>query len=439
MTETQHLASQLNLGCACQFLDRDKLCAELSREPALAEICPDLQHSRPHLFSASSVFISPTQLGRMTEVVHAVETIAALLAWQAATASTGPAGPRGGLLGFDFHLDDSGVALIEINTNPGGALLNVALARAQRACCAETEPLISHAGHWPQAEAAILDLFRQEWRDAGRIGEPARIALVDSDPASQYLYPEFLLYRHLFAQAGWPAVIADPSELAWREGTLWHAEGPVDFVYNRLTDFRLDDPAHLALRRAHEANAIVLSPHPLAHARYANKRNLALLSDPDFLAGLALPDTLRAALLASVPRTEQVTAERGEALWAARKQLFFKPLEGFGSRAAYRGDKLTRRVWEEILQGEYVAQRIAPPSERLVPQDTDSATPAPPPPQAGGKDRPRPPATNLKLDIRAYAYAGRILLLAARLYNGQTTNFRTPGGGFAPVWVLSDA
>jgi hypothetical protein len=26
-------------------------------------------------------------------------------------------------------------------------------------------------------------------------------------------------------------------------------------------------------------------------------------------------------------------------------------------------------------------------------------------------------------------------LVAARLYQGQTTNFRTPGGGFAPVFV----
>ena len=39
----------------------------------------------------------------------------------------------------------------------------------------------------------------------------------------------------------------------------------------------------------------------------------------------------------------------------------------------------------------------------------------------------------LKADIRCYAYRGKPLLYAARLYQGQTTNFRTPGGGFAPV------
>ena len=43
--------------------------------------------------------------------------------------------------------------------------------------------------------------------------------------------------------------------------------------------------------------------------------------------------------------------------------------------------------------------------------------------------------SDLKLDIRAYAYMGQIQLVAARLYMGQTTNFRTPGGGFAPVFL----
>lgn len=41
----------------------------------------------------------------------------------------------------------------------------------------------------------------------------------------------------------------------------------------------------------------------------------------------------------------------------------------------------------------------------------------------------------MKADIRCYVYNGQIQLVAARLYQGQTTNFRTPGGGFAPVFV----
>lgn len=110
-----------------------------------------------------------------------------------------------------------------------------------------------------------------------------------------------------------------------------------------------------------------------------------------------------------------MSAEQSEELWSRRRELFFKPARGYGSKAAYRGDKLTRRVWAEILAADYVAQEIAPASERLVLRD----------------DVP----TDLKFDIRAFAYDGSIQLLAARLYAGQTTNFRTPGGGFAPVFI----
>ncbi|MCD6042842.1 MAG: hypothetical protein K0R40_2445, partial [Burkholderiales bacterium] len=91
-------------------------------------------------------------------------------------------------------------------------------------------------------------------------------------------------------------------------------------------------------------------------------------------------------------------------------KLFFKPATGYGSKAAYRGEKLTRRVWMEILQGDYVAQDLVAPSERRT-----------------GPER------SMKVDIRNYVYAGAVQLLAARLYQGQTTNFRTEGGGFAPV------
>jgi hypothetical protein len=191
----------------------------------------------------------------------------------------------------------------------------------------------------------------------------------------------------------------------------------VDLVYNRLTDFYLEAPAHLALRGAYEAGAVVLTPHPRAHALYADKRNLITLSDDSTLAALGVPTEARAILVAGVPRTESVTPERAEALWAERRKLFFKPAAGYGSKAAYRGDKLTRRVWQEILQSNYVAQALVKPSERRLEVDQSE--------------------TDLKLDVRAYAYNGTIQLVAARLYEGQTTNFRTPGGGFAPVFVVT--
>jgi hypothetical protein len=122
-----------------------------------------------------------------------------------------------------------------------------------------------------------------------------------------------------------------------------------------------------------------------------------------------------ATLLAAIPRTEIMTISNRDALWTKRRELFFKPATGYGSKAAYRGEKLTKRVWEEITKSTYVAQALVVPSERHV---------------AGIET-----ATTLKADVRNFAYAGVVKLVAARLYQGQTTNFRTPGGGFAPVFT----
>jgi hypothetical protein len=40
--------------------------------------------------------------------------------------------------------------------------------------------------------------------------------------------------------------------------------------------------------------------------------------------------------------------------------------------------------------------------------------------------------TPLKVNFRLYTYADTVLFEAARLYRGQTTNMRTPGGGLRP-------
>ena len=406
------LAQALNLRCLCSTLQA-------------GELDPSWGEGRPHLFSGSPVFITAAQRDRIAASVAALHRVAALPGYAAeALANAAPIAARdpgtpGVFMGYDFHLAPEGPRLIEVNTNAGGAFLHAAALQAHHACCTEVDALLGLAPAPEGFEAAVLRMFHREWR-AQRGDAPLRtLAIVDDRPQGQYLAPEFELGRRLFERAGIAAVVADPSELAWRESRLWHpAFGavPVDFVYNRLTDFDLSHPEHLALRQAFEHGGAVVSPHPRAHALHADKRNLVLLGDDARLAAWGAQPQDRALLQAVVPRTVPVTTSNATALWASRRELFFKPAAGFGSRGAYRGDKLTRRVWDEILAGAYVAQQLVPPSERAV--------------LVEGEPR------RLKLDVRAYAYAGEVLLLAARTWTGQTTNFRTPGGGFAPVAVL---
>ncbi|MFP8778269.1 hypothetical protein [Hydrogenophaga sp. RWCD_12] len=422
-----NLADSLNLGCACQTLEAPNLREQLETSPALAGLTERLAQSHPHLFSKSAVFLDPGVQAQIADAVAAIERVIALPAWRQQALARAPQiasvdhGPGGVFMGYDFHITDDGPRLIEINSNAGGAFLNAALARAHRACCASFKVVFDPRDQLRTLDSAFIDMFRAEWIAQRGLTPWRNVVIVDDAPLAQYLAPEFELARALFTAHGLQAVIADPGELQWRDGALWHPawpEQPVDMVYNRLTDFYLQDGAHAALRLAHEAGAAVLTPHPRTHALYAHKHNLIVLSDDAQLAAWGVTEADRDILRRVVPATRHVTPETADVLWAQRRTLFFKPAAGFGARATYRGDKLTRRVWDEILAADYVAQTIVPPSERLV--------------RVGDQ------TTHLKLDLRAYSYRGQVQLLAARTWTGQTTNFRTEGGGFSPVVVLPE-
>jgi hypothetical protein len=358
----------------------------------------ELLAARPHLFSAAIVPLASADLARMAELVGAVERVVAMPAYQDRVLSWAPDLARhvapnpGAFFGYDFHLTPTGPRLIEINTNAGGALL--AARQAGRL----------------DVEDAFVAMLRAE---AG--GALGAVAIVDEAPEAQYLYPEFLLFKALLERHGIAVAVCAPADLMLCHGGLWVGETRLDLVYNRLTDFALAAPGNTALRQAWLDGSVVVTPHPRAHALYADKRNLVLLSDADLLDAWGVDAETRGILAAVVPRTERVLADHADDFWARRKALFFKPATGYGSKAAYRGDKITRRVFDEVLAGDYVAQALVPPSTVTVEVDREMS--------------------ELKVDLRCYAYAGCVQLVAARAWQGQTTNFRTPGGGFAKVRI----
>ncbi|WP_333474492.1 hypothetical protein [Mesorhizobium qingshengii] len=417
---TPSLSARLNRKCFCITLDRAELRAALDHEAGDAGFCEAFMASRPHLFSNVPVFLAASALDEMQRIVVAIEATAKLPAYRETVLSWAPEiaqrdfGPVGALMGYDFHLDDQDPKLIEVNTNAGGAFLNALLARAQKACCSEVDQALIGARD-DHFETSVIAMFENEWRRQRGAGSPRTIAIVDDQPREQYLYPEFVLARQLFLKHGVEAMIGDASELKYDGGRLRLGGQQIDLVYNRLVDFTLDRPEHAALRAAYQDGAVVLTPNPHNHALLASKRNLTLLSDPAALEAFGLPPDMRSRL-AGIPRTTLVTPDNSDAAWQSRKDMFFKPLSGHGSKAVYRGDKVTKGMWAEIARGGYVAQAFAAPGQRMIEID--------------GALSPR------KMDVRLYTYDGKVLLAAARLYQGQTTNFRTPGGGFAPVLVI---
>lgn len=416
------IADALNKGCACKTLDTEVLKLQLEKDPLLEGLFEDITQTRPNLFSATTVFLSANELKAMNQLISVIEKIIHLEKFQQIIFDRSPQiarkafGPLGVFMGYDFHLSDDGPKLIEINTNAGGALLNLELAKAQEACCLVENAFFETNDSLAKLDEDFCEMFLSEWKLQRTTEKPRLIAIIDSHPSEQYLYPEFILFKRLFAKFGISSIIADPSELKWSDGKLWAGDQVVDLIYNRLTDFYLEEDDHSAIREAYVSGAVVVTPAPHHHALYANKFNLETLTDEKFLSTLKLSEEETSILSRGIPETRNVAAFSAEEMWKDRKNLFFKPVSGYGGKATYRGDKLTRKVWGEILESDYVAQKIIPPSQRVIQQ---------------GETK-----TDLKVDIRAYVYNGKIQLLASRLYAGQTTNFRTTGGGFAPVFIV---
>lgn len=408
-------ADQLNRECFCKTLNRDVLDKILKDDV----INQDILATHPQLFSNTSAFISAAQFEKIRAIIHSITRVVNLQAYSQHVLSQAPAiaaynpGTSGVFMGYDFHLNTQEPQLIEINTNAGGAFLNSALASAQTQCCREAGILLPSLKTY--IDDTFIEMFLHEWQLQCRDRPLRTIAIVDENPQQQFLYPEFKMAQRLFERHGMTAFIVDVNELKFQNNALTYQDHIIDLVYNRLTDFSLSDISSTALRKAYELNAVVLTPNPRQHALYADKRNLVTLSDSTYLKAIGANEADIHILQTGIPKTQIVTEENANALWQARKYLFFKPSSGFGSRATYRGDKITKRVWEEILQGDYVAQQLITPSERGILVDEKK--------------------TALKMDIRAYVYEDEIQLLAARLYQGQTTNFRTQGGGFASVFV----
>ncbi len=415
------LADTLNRSCHCISVDHAALQSSLASRLGEADAYVRLRQTHPHLFADSPVFISREHIAEMHAVVRAIENVAALEAYRQRVLEWVPdiarpvKGPRGAFFGYDFHLTTDGPRLIEVNTNAGGALLLTHLARAQQACCDSVRQFIVGSVPLDDIESTFVDMFRNELREQDPGRDLRVVAIVDEEPQSQFLSPEFSLFKQMFAESGIDAVIAGPEQFELAAGRLMLDGKSVDLVYNRLTDFYLQSDLCAVLKQAYVSGASVFTPGPAIHALFANKRNLTLFGNGAALEAWGADEQTRAVLRNAIPSTELVSHDNADALWAKRRQLYFKPVWGFGSRGTYSGAKLTRKTWAAILDAEYIAQELVPPSERLL--------------VVGGEE------ASMKVDVRCYVYRGEIQLLGARLYRGQTTNFRTFGGGLAAVFT----
>ena len=230
-------ANTLNQGCFCTTLNTKHLDTILRQDT----LNLDVLATHPQLFSSTTVFISPTQLQQMKEIIKAVENVVNLPMYveQALKRATGIAaythGTKGVFMGYDFHLSETGPKVIEINTNAGGAFLNSALISAQTKCCRDAGILL------PQLklsfEEQFIAMFLNEWKIQRGDKPLTTVAIVDEDPKQQFLYPEFKMAQRLFKSHGISTIIAGPDEFQIVDNTLCYQGRTIDLIYNRPNGF----------------------------------------------------------------------------------------------------------------------------------------------------------------------------------------------------------
>ncbi len=363
---------------------------------------------RQYPISPYSVGLAYNDFRLMVKLVRLLHKVSELSAYQTlledAVPETARHDPRhySAMMGYDFHLSETGPKLIEVNTNAGGFWL-------ARLAENPSQPSFTRrvAGRLLGSFLAEFELF-----SATKGILPRFLAIADEDPVNQFLYPEMRAFSDLFKEAGIDNAIVDPRELQLTDNILYLGEKRVDMIYNRHCDFYLQTPATAYIKKAWLAGTACLTPNPHTYGLLADKRRMVLWSNPDKLKGLGLSRPAIELMLNMVPSTYLLASIPPDQAWRSRKQWVFKPDTGYASRGVYVGNKLTAAKFAQLDPENTLIQTWIPPSASRFPDELP-----------------------FKTDFRLFSYQNRILCVSARLYHGQVTNLRTPNGGFAKVII----
>lgn len=300
------------------------------------------------------------------------------------------------LMAYDFHTTEDGQCfLVEINTNGAGFMLSSLMQMAK-------------TGQKPDGFKPLMDL-RESFLSELKLAKiqnkgPPNIAICDDNVLEQKMYPEFLMYNDWFKAQGWTSEIVEAREFR-----------KADMVYNRSTDFYLESETSASLREAHLKNLACITPNPHEYWLLADKERLIQFGSDSFWNKIGGHVTDRDAInKVLIPTFEKSQFASTDEIWEQRKTLFFKPKRSHGGKSVYRGESVSRKVFERLMLEDILIQKFQPAQK--FPTDDERSV-----------------LNNWKFDVRFYVYQDRIQMCVARAYQGQVTNFASPLGGFTFV------
>ncbi|MCJ8275818.1 MAG: hypothetical protein HRT44_04680 [Bdellovibrionales bacterium] len=280
---------------------------------------------------------------------------------------------------FDFHYtEEMGLKLIEVNTNASLYLPLIIQSCAQGDQCADP----------------TFDQLRESFEKAFNLKEGDEISILDEVPENEGLFFEFLIFKEWFERLGYKANII---------GLADYSENKYKNIYNRFTDFYLSEEKSKELNDDYYSGKIQFSPNPREYFLMADKkRQMAIRS--------LLPENMKTI----IPESKLFSEFESKAqLWSERKKYFFKPSQSFGSKGVFSGKGISKKAFEGIYAPDFMAQELAPAGKRKFQHEDQEV--------------------EMKFDLRFFTFDGLIQNYGARIYQGQTTNMRTPLGGITPI------
>ncbi len=295
------------------------------------------------------------------------------------------------LMGYDFHLTPDGPKLIEINNNAGGLYIG--------------------DGRWlPQPdistlqgslESRLVSMFHADWQV---------IAIMDEDVTDQFMYPEMQAYAELLKESGREVLLLNPEDLRLGAGGLCAGDLHIDAIYNRHTDFYLNNSELKHIRAAYEWGEVALNPHPRSYALIGDKSRMVDWWERGLLEVCLSPEAVNL-IRAVTPETYLLADMDTEAAWAERKRYVFKPSARHGGKGVVIGSNMSRKRFDSFDPEETIMQQFVPPSSVEVGE------------------------RSMKLDIRLYMHGANLIALAGRVWRGQLTNFREEGSGWVALTI----
>ncbi|MBI1977367.1 MAG: glutathionylspermidine synthase family protein [Candidatus Omnitrophica bacterium] len=223
----------------------------------------------------------------------------------------------------------------------------------------------------------LLDALLSIYEDFGGVETP-QIAIVDWKTVRTR--PEFDILKSFFESKGYKTTIADPRELRYKSGKLYHGNFRIDLLYRRVIFNELLEKLREVndLVRAYKDRAVCVV-NPLRSRLAASKAILSILTNPgyDHLFSAKENETKQQHVLWT---RRMIDADRfygGKKIYFVdflkdeKESLVLKPAEGYGGKEVTIGPETRDDEWnhtiDKAIKSNWVVQEFVSPPVMTVP------------------------------------------------------------------------